>query len=217
MRAPLIEVRDLYVRAGEGETVRGVSFTLSRGEVYAVLEAVAGSGATTLLEAVAGLRRPVSGTVRVGGADPYEHRDAVRSGAVWREGGLFPGLTVAEVVDAWRRWTLDPLTRDEALALTGLAGLADVRFERLGPGERRLLDVALALVARSDVLYLDGPTAGLGGADAARVWDVLRLIAAHGTAVLVATGDPAEAARADRVGVLARGRLAGRLAGPAAA
>ncbi|TQM68121.1 ABC-2 type transport system ATP-binding protein [Actinomadura hallensis] len=202
MKAPVIEVRDLDLN----EAVRNVSFTVAGGEIYALLGRY-GSGKTTLLEILAGLRRPTGGSVRLRGADPYTERDAARPAAVWRDGGLFPGLTVAEIVDAWRRWTLDPLTRDEALRLARLEDLADVPFERLSAGRRRMLDLALALVGRSDVLLLDEPTAGLDGADASEAWSVLRTLAAHGTAVVVATRDPREACLADRVGVLDEGRL----------
>ncbi|XRQ13302.1 ATP-binding cassette domain-containing protein [Actinomadura welshii] len=206
MKAPVIEVRDLDL----DEAVRNVSFTVAEGEVYALLGGY-GSGKTTLLEILAGLRRPTGGSVRLRGADPYtdrrDDRGAARSTAVWRDGGLFPGLTVAEIVDTWRRWTLDPLTRDEALRLAGLAGAADLPFERLGAGRRRMLDLALALVGRSDVLFLDEPTAGLDEADAREVWSVLRMIAADGASVVLATRDPQEACRADRVGVLDEGRL----------
>lgn len=202
MKAPVIEVRDLQLN----EAVRDVSFTVAKGEVYALLGRY-GSGKTTLLEMLAGLRRPTGGTVRVRGADPYTDRDAARSGTVWRDGGLFPGLTVAEIIDTWRRWTLDPITRDEALRLARLTGHADVPFERLDPGRRRLLDLALALIGRSDVLFLDEPAAGLDDAAAREVWSVLLLLAAHGSTVVITTRDTGEACRADRVGVLDDGRL----------
>ena len=206
MKANVIEVREIRVRFGADDAVRGVSFSVAEGEIYALLGA-RGAGKTTLLEVVAGTRRPTFGAVRVRGADPYERRDAMRAGAVWRDGGLFPGLTVAEVVDTWRRWTMDPLTRDEALRLTGLSGLADVPFERLTDGQRRLLDLALALVGRSDVLFLDEPAAGLDEASARSVWAVLRRLAQGGVTILVATHDVDEACRADRIGILADGRL----------
>jgi ABC-2 type transport system ATP-binding protein len=202
MKAPVIEVRDLELN----EAVRDVSFTVAQGEVYALLGRY-GSGKTTLLEILAGLRRPTGGTVRLRGADPYADRESARAGAVWRDGGLFPGLTVAEVVDTWRRWTLDPLTRDEALRLARLTDVADVPFESLTAGRRRMLDVALALVGRSDVLFLDEPAAGLDGVAAREVWSVLRTLAAHGVTVVVTTRDPGEACRADRVGILDEGRL----------
>jgi ABC-2 type transport system ATP-binding protein len=202
MKAHVIEVRDLRLN----EAVRDVSFTVAKGEVYALLGRY-GSGKTTLLEMLAGMRRPTGGTVRVHGADPYTDREAARSGAVWRDGGLFPGLTVAEIIDTWRRWTLDPITRDEALSLARLTDHADVPFERLSAGRRRLLDLALALIGRSDVLFLDEPTAGLDEATAREVWSVLLRPAAHGSTVVITTRDPAEACRADRVGVLNDGRL----------
>ncbi|CNE39126.1 ABC transporter ATP-binding protein [Mycobacterium tuberculosis] len=202
MKAPVIEVRDLDLN----ESVRNVSFTVAEGEVYALLGRY-GSGKTTLLEMLAGLRRPMSGTVRFRGADPYNDRDSARAGAVWRDGGLFPGLTVTEVIDTWRRWTLDPITRDEALRLARLTHVADVPFERLTSGQRRMLDLALALIGRSDVLFLDEPTAGLDAGAAREVWSVLLMLAAGGVSVVVTTRDPDEACRADRVGILDEGRL----------
>ena len=202
MKAPVIEVRELDLN----EAVRNVSFTVAEGEVYALLGRY-GSGKTTLLEILAGLRRPTGGSVRLHGADPYTDAGTARPAAVWRDGGLFPGLTVAEIVDTWRRWTLDPLTRDEALRLVRLTDAAGVPFERLTPGRRRMLDLALALVGRSDVLFLDEPTAGLDEAAGREVWSVLATLAARRVSVVVATRDPREACRADRVGVVDEGRL----------
>ncbi|TDC91394.1 ABC transporter ATP-binding protein [Actinomadura sp. 7K507] len=202
MKAPVIEVRDLDLN----EAVRNVSFTVAEGEVYALLGRY-GSGKTTLLEILAGLRRPTGGSVRLRGADPYTEGETARPAAVWRDGGLFPGLTVAEIVDTWRRWTLDPLTRDEALRLARLTDLAGVPFERLTAGQKRMLDLALALVGRSDVLFLDEPTAGLDETADREVWSVLLMLAARGVSVVLATRDPREACRADRVGVLDAGRL----------
>ncbi|REE95453.1 ATP-binding cassette domain-containing protein [Thermomonospora umbrina] len=203
MSRNVIEVRDLTAGRGGADAVRGASFTVPRGTVYALLGRY-GSGKTTLLETVAGDRRPLAGTVRVAGIDPYARGGA---GGVWREGGLFPGLTVAEVVETWRRWTLDPLGADEVLDRVGLSGLSGTPFERLGPGARRRLDLALALMGRSDVLFLDEPTTGLTGGDARQVRTTVRELAHGGTTVLLATCDPQEARGADRVGVLDAGRL----------
>ncbi|GAA2132754.1 hypothetical protein GCM10009727_25750 [Actinomadura napierensis] len=173
------------------------SFTVAAGEIHALLGR-AGSGNTALLEAAAGLRRPLSGTVRVKGLDPYTDRDGLRLGGVWREGGLFPGLTVAQIVDAWCRWTFDPLTRDDALRRTGLTARSSTPFERLDAGERRVLDLTLALLNRSDVLLLDDPVAGLDTGTVHRIWTTLRALADTGTAILLTTRHPAEAAQADR-------------------
>ncbi|QKG21349.1 ATP-binding cassette domain-containing protein [Actinomadura verrucosospora] len=189
MRA-MIEATGLRVQGGPSTPL---SFTVPAGEVHALL-----GGRTALLETAAGLRRPLSGTVRVKGLDPYADRDGLRLGSVWREGGLFPGLTVAEIVDSWRRWTLDPLTRAEALHLTGLTARAATPFERLDAGERRLLDLTLALVNRSDVLFLDDPVAGLDTGTVHHIWTTLHALADAGTTVLLTTRHPAEAARAHR-------------------
>ena len=94
-----------------GRGARGsVSFAVARGEIVALH----GPAATRVLESAAA------------GAEVAEGAEGVRIGTVWREGGLFPGLTVAEVIDTWRRWTLDPITRQEALRQTGLTGAAPV-------------------------------------------------------------------------------------------
>ncbi|MFC5750239.1 ATP-binding cassette domain-containing protein [Actinomadura rugatobispora] len=206
MGVNVIEVSGAGVCFGGRDAVRDVSFGVAEGEVCALL-GPPGAGKTTLLEIASGMRRPTSGRVRVRGADPYEDRAGLRTGAVWREGGLFPGLTVAEVVDTWRRWTLDPLPGDEALRLVGLGGCEGVPFERLTPCAQRLLDLALALVGRSDVLFLDEPSAGLDVASSRHVGSVLRGLAEDGVTILLATRDPYEAWCADRVGILDRGRL----------
>ncbi|GAA4369940.1 hypothetical protein GCM10023088_20690 [Actinomadura verrucosospora] len=200
----VVEARELRVRCG-ARTVGDFSFGVPEGQVYALL-GHGGSGKTLLLEALAGLRRPWGGTVRIRGADPYAEREGLRIGAVWRDGGLFPGLTVSEVVTAWRRWTLDPLAAAEALALTGLEASAGVRFERLTAGQRRRLDLSLALLGRSDVLFLDEPTSGLDSGTVHLIWATLRRIAASGTTVLLTTRDAAEARRGDGVGVVDRAR-----------
>ncbi|WP_433335716.1 ATP-binding cassette domain-containing protein [Spirillospora sp. CA-294931] len=193
----VVEVRGVRVRFGERVAVRDVSFEVAGGEVYALLGGV-GAGKTTVLEVASGLRRPEAGVVKVRGADPCDAPVSVG----WRDGGLFPGLTVAEVVDTWRRWTLDPLTRDEALALAGLQ--PEARFEALSPGERRLLDLTLALIGRSDVLFLDEPTSGLDAASSDLVWAMLRKA---GVTTVVATRELDEACRADRIGILEKGAL----------
>ncbi|MFF5261097.1 ATP-binding cassette domain-containing protein [Actinomadura viridis] len=209
MKAPVIEVRDLRVRRGGRDVVGGVSFTVAEGGIYALLGRY-GTGKTAVLEVVSGLRRPDGGTARVRGADPYDARGGLRAAAVWRDGGLFPGLTVAEVVDTWRRWTLDPLTGEEALRLTGLEGMRDVPFHHLTAVHRRLLDLALVLVGRSDVLFLDEPTSGLeDGAARGAVWHVLRRLSGAGVTVLLTTRDPAEACRADHAGILNEAEPAG--------
>jgi ABC-2 type transport system ATP-binding protein len=193
MSANVIEVRDLIV----GDiTRRPVSFNVAAGEIHALVGRQA-TGKTAILEAVSGHRRPVSGTIHVCGIDPYGRQDAIRLGTVWREGGLFPGLTVAEVIDTWRRWTLDPISRDEAVFLAGLAERTHVRFERLTPAELRRLDLALALIGRSDVLFLDEPTADLDPDAHHDIWATLRALAGRGVTILLSTRDAGDVRLAD--------------------
>lgn len=208
---PVIRVRNL--RVGGREKAAGASFDVAAGEVCALLGRP-GSGKTAVLEAVAGLRRPMSGSVRVKGVDPYGGRDGLRLGAVWREGGDHAGFTVEEIAESFRRWTLDPLTSADALELTGLGGLAAVRFERLTAGQRRLLDLALALLNRSDVLFLDDPLAGLDSGTVERIWAVLRDLAGSGAAILLSTRSLAEASHADRTSVVDEGRASPRAVSP---
>jgi ABC-2 type transport system ATP-binding protein len=198
MNTTVIEVRDLQVGHG---AVDEISFTVAKGEIHALLGR-SGLASTAVLEVVSGHRRPTRGTVRVTGVDPYAQPDAIKIGTVWRDGGLFPGLTVTEVVDTWRRWTLDPLTRAEALRLTGLTACARTHFEDLTAAERRRLDLALALIGRSDVLFLDEPLAGLEGEARREVWVTLRYLASHGVTILVATRVADDACWADQVQIM---------------
>ncbi|MFB4296666.1 ATP-binding cassette domain-containing protein [Actinomadura sp. NTSP31] len=204
MSTIVVEARDLRVGC-DGRAAGGLSLAVPEGGIHALLGRP-GAGKTLLLEALAGLRRPSGGRVRLRGADPYAERGGLRIGTVWRDGGLFPGLTVTEIIEGWRRWTLDPLTADEALALTGLERVAGVRFERLTAGERRLLDLSLAMVDRSDVLFLDEPTSGLDSGTVQQVWATLRRLSAAGTTVLLTTRDAAESRWADHAGVVGRDR-----------
>ncbi|GAB3966667.1 hypothetical protein GCM10029978_032350 [Actinoallomurus acanthiterrae] len=130
-----IEVRDLHQSYGDFAAVRGVSFAIRPGEVYALL-GTNGAGKTTTLDVIEGYERAGSGDVRVLGADPYEQRDRVRArmGIVLQDGGFYKDLTVAETVDAWRRWTPSAMPRAEALALVGLDERASVRVGRLSGG-----------------------------------------------------------------------------------
>lgn len=198
MSVKVIEVRDVAA----GAATRTVSFGVQAGGIHALLGR-RGSGKTTVLEIVSGHRRPAVGTVHVCGIDPYGRPEAIKLGTVWREGGLFPGLTVTEIIDTWRRWTLDPITRREALRLAGLDDRAEVRFERLTAAERRRLDLALALIGRSDVLFLDEPTADLDDDARREIWATLRAVARGGVTILLATRDADDARRADSVTTLA--------------
>ncbi|EPD56550.1 ABC transporter ATP-binding protein [Streptomyces sp. HGB0020] len=207
----VIEVTDLRrVYGGGFEAVRGISFTVGRGEVFALL-GTNGAGKTSTVELLEGLARPAGGRVRVLGHDPYEERAAVRprTGVMLQEGGFPSELTVAETTRMWAGCVSGARPEDEALALVGLTGRSGVRVKQLSGGERRRLDLALALLGRPEVLFLDEPTTGLDAEGRRDTWELVRALRDGGTTVLLTTHYLEEAeALADRLAILHEGSVA---------
>ncbi|MEV4115490.1 ABC transporter ATP-binding protein [Nonomuraea sp. NPDC049695] len=170
------------------EAVKGISFEVAEGQIFALLGRN-GAGKTTTIEVLAGFQRPDGGTVRVLGLDPYADRAAVRqrTGIMLQEAGFFPDLTVAQTVDTWRDFTAAPRARDEALELTGLTAKRTTKVRQLSGGEKRRLDLTLALLSRPDVLFLDEPTTGMDPEARRSTWDVVRDLARQGTTILLTT------------------------------
>ncbi|WUH96393.1 ABC transporter ATP-binding protein [Spirillospora sp. NBC_00431] len=206
---PPIRVDGLRQRYGDFEAVAGISFEVGAGELFALL-GTNGAGKTTTLEALEGHRAVHEGTVRVLGRDPHRERRAVRPrmGIMLQEGGFFADLTVAETVDHWRGFTPGPRDRDEAVALAGLTEKADVRVRQLSGGQKRRLDLALALLGRPAVLFLDEPTTGMDPEARHATWKIVRDVVAGGATVLLTTHYLEEAEQlADRLAILHRGRI----------
>ncbi|WP_330282785.1 ABC transporter ATP-binding protein [Streptomyces sp. NBC_00588] len=207
----VIEVTDLRrVYGGGFEAVRGISFTVGRGEVFALL-GTNGAGKTSTVELLEGLARPAGGRVRVLGHDPYEERAAVRprTGVMLQEGGFPSELTVAETTRMWAGCVSGARPEDEALALVGLTGRSGVRVKQLSGGERRRLDLALALLGRPEVLFLDEPTTGLDAEGRRDTWELVRTLRDGGTTVLLTTHYLEEAeGLADRLAILHEGSVA---------
>ncbi|MEU5694953.1 ABC transporter ATP-binding protein [Actinosynnema sp. NPDC020468] len=202
----VIEAAGLRCRYGDFEAVRGVDLQVGEGELFALL-GTNGAGKTTTLEALEGLRAPSAGTVRVLGFDPHADRAAVRArtGVVLQESGFPADLTPREMLRLWRR----DANADEALERLDLAHRRDVRLKQLSGGERRRLDLALALVGRPEVLFLDEPTTGLDPESRKRTWEVVREVLAEGTTVLLTTHYLEEAeSLAHRLAILHRGEVA---------
>ncbi|MFF9852912.1 ABC transporter ATP-binding protein [Streptomyces litmocidini] len=206
---PVIQVADLRLDYGAKTAVAGISFEVRRGEVVALL-GTNGAGKTTTLDVLEGYLRPTSGTVAVFGHDPATHRARIapRVGIMLQEGGFFGELTVAETVRAWRRFTPDAVSVEEALRLVDLEDRARTRVGRLSGGERRRLDLTLAVLGRPELLFLDEPTTGLDPESRRETWRFLKGMVAEGMTMLLTTHYMEEAEfLADRVAIMDRGRV----------
>ncbi|ACQ79841.1 ABC transporter related [Beutenbergia cavernae DSM 12333] len=206
----LISATGAIRRYGTFEAVRGVDLTVRRGELLALL-GTNGAGKTSLLELIEGLAPASGGTVRVLGHDPYRERGHVipRVGIMLQEAGFASDLTVAETARMWAGTQTAPRPYRAALDIVGLAHRADVRVASLSGGERRRLDLALAVMGRPEVLFLDEPTTGLDPASRRATWDLVRDLLADGTTVLLTTHYLEEAEElADRIAVMHEGRIA---------
>ncbi|MER5862134.1 ABC transporter ATP-binding protein [Kitasatospora sp. NPDC002040] len=203
-------MRDLQRNYGDYEAVRGISFTVARGELFALL-GTNGAGKTTTLEVLEGYRAPSSGTVRVLGLDPYAQGPLLRrrTGVMLQEGGFFKELTVRETVDAWRSFVSGAQPAAEVLERVGLTERGGTRVAQLSGGERRRLDLALAVLNTPELLFLDEPTTGMDPEARQATWRLVRELRAAGTTVLLTTHYLEEAQQlADRVAIMDRGRLA---------
>jgi ABC-2 type transport system ATP-binding protein len=195
--------------AGGFEAVAGVSFSVARGELFALL-GTNGAGKTSTVELLEGLAVPDGGTVRVLGHDPFRERAAVRPriGVMLQEGGFPSELTVTETVRMWAGCTSGARPTGEALELVGLSHRERVRVKQLSGGERRRLDLAMALLGRPEVLFLDEPTTGLDAEGRRDTWELVRELRDGGTTVLLTTHYLEEAETlADRLAIMHRGRM----------
>lgn len=205
-----VDVRDLTRTYKSGaEAVRGISFQVAPGQVFGLL-GTNGAGKTSTMDVVAGLAAPTSGTVRVLGHDPVRERRAVRhrTGVVLQSGGLPGELTVAEAVRMWAGTMRAPRPADEAIEAVDLVDRIGVPIKSLSGGERRRLDLAVALLGRPDLLMLDEPTTGLDAENRRRIWTLIRSLVDGGTAVLLTTHHLEEAEElSDSLAILHRGRI----------
>jgi ABC-2 type transport system ATP-binding protein len=186
-----------------------VSFTVEKGELFALL-GTNGAGKTSTMEVVEGLSRANGGTVRVLDADPYRDREAVRprTGIMLQDGGFPSDLTVRESVRMWAGTLRRQRPADEALDLVGLRHRERVLVKQLSGGERRRLDLAVALLGRPDVLFLDEPTTGLDPESRRNTWRLVRALLAEGVTVLLTTHYLEEAEElADRLAIMHGGAI----------
>ncbi|MEV6795385.1 ABC transporter ATP-binding protein [Streptomyces sp. NPDC051320] len=210
----VIDVTDLWRRYGTGEhgfdAVRGVSFTVGRGELFALL-GTNGAGKTSTIELLEGHARPSRGAIRLFGAyDPLRDRARIRprTGVMLQEGG-FPGdLTVAETVRMWASCTTRPRPVDEAIAMTGLMPRSGTLVKNLSGGEKCRLNLTLAVLGSPELLFLDEPTAGMDPEGRRETWDLIRELQSQDTTIVLTTHYLEEAERlADHLAIMHRGRI----------
>jgi len=207
--ASAVEVSSLRVRYGELLAVDGLDLTAERGEVVALL-GPNGAGKTTAVETVEGYRRPSGGSVRVLGLDPVsDHKALARHvGVMLQRGGVYPGMGPREALRLFASYYPSPEPPDELLELVGLASVARTPWRRLSGGEQQRLALALAIVGRPQVAFLDEPTAGVDPEGRQAVRSVIRGLRSSGACVVLTTHELEEAERlADKLFVVDHGRL----------
>jgi ABC-2 type transport system ATP-binding protein len=206
---PVVVVRGLRKRYGRLEAVAGVDLEVYRGEIFAFL-GPNGAGKTTTVEILEGFRARSEGEVSVLGVDPA-HGDAAwrnRVGAVLQESQPEPGLRVRECLELYAGYYTEPRELAETIALVGLEEKADTLGEQLSGGQRRRLDVALALIGDPELIFLDEPTTGFDPSARRTAWSVVDGLRALGKTVFLTTHYMDEAEQlADRIAVIADGRL----------
>jgi ABC-2 type transport system ATP-binding protein len=204
-----IVVRDLRKTYGETEALRGVSFEIAEGEVFGLL-GPNGAGKTTTVEILEGYRPRDGGEVSVLGRDPARAERALREriGVVLQQSQMFQNLTVRELHAMFAGYYEHSRDVPEVIALVGLANKADDRVKTLSGGQKRRLDLGIALVGDPDLVFLDEPTTGFDPAARRAAWDMIRSLRSLGKTILLTTHYLDEAEQlADRVAVLREGRI----------
>jgi ABC-2 type transport system ATP-binding protein len=206
---PAVEVDGLVVRYGTRTAVDGLSLTARSGEVLAIL-GPNGAGKTTTVETLEGYRRPAAGRVRVLGLDPgADHRALTRRvGVMLQRGGVYPMLGPRRALALFASYYDRPEDTAALLDLVSLTAVATTPWRHLSGGEQQRLSLALALVGRPEVVFLDEPTAGVDPEGRLAVRDVVAGLAARGVCVVLTTHELVEAERlADRVVIVHRGTV----------
>ncbi len=204
---PAVDVRGLRKAYGEHEAVRGITFSIAEGEVFCLL-GPNGAGKTTTIEILEGYRRRDAGEVTVLGLDPQRRDRELREriGVVLQHSETWPNLTVAETLRVYAGYYRQSRPVDEVIDLVGLDAKRDARVKTLSGGQKRRLDLGLALVGDPDLVFLDEPTTGFDPQARRNAWEMVRGLRALGKTILLTTHYLDEAQRlADRVAVLRDG------------
>jgi ABC-2 type transport system ATP-binding protein len=208
MPPPAVEVVDLVKRYGDKTAVDGLDLTVAVGSITAVL-GPNGAGKTTTVETCEGYRRPDSGTVRVLGLDPWRDAGALRPrvGVMLQDGGVYPGVKAFEMLRHVASLHAHPQDVDLLAERLGLASAGRTPYRRLSGGQQQRLSLAMAVVGRPELVFLDEPTAGLDPQARRATWELLEDLRRDGVSVVLTTHYMDEAERlADRVVIVDHGK-----------
>lgn len=205
----VVDVQNLKKTFGHLVAVDDVSFHVSEGEIFGLL-GENGAGKTTTIEMLEGFQRPDKGTVLVFGESPQHARREWRDqiGVVLQESDFDPLHSVRETLTLFASFFSHPRSVDETLALVGLADKANERVGRLSGGQKRRIDVALGIVGRPRLLFLDEPTTGFDPVARREFWRVIEELRESGTSIILTTHYMEEAERlCDRLAIMAKGQI----------
>ncbi len=206
---PAVEVAGLVKRYGEKTAVDGLDLAIARGTVTAVL-GPNGAGKTTVIETCEGYRRPDAGTVRVLGLDPVTEGAALRPriGVMLQSGGVYAGARAVEMLQHTAKLHANPLDVPALVERLGLGSCGRTAYRRLSGGQQQRLALAMAVVGRPELVFLDEPTAGLDPQARRAAWELVRDLRRDGVTVVVTTHYMDEAEQlADAVAIVDHGRV----------
>ena len=204
-----LSVEGVTKKFGPKTAVNDLSLSARRGEVFALL-GPNGAGKSTTIEMCEGFTTPTSGQINVLGFDPQRQPEEVRSriGIMLQGGGSYSGIRVKEMLDLTASYNKEPLDPTWLMEVLGLEGVAKTTYRRLSGGQQQRLSLALALIGRPELIFLDEPTAGMDAQSRRAVWDLIRALKRDGVTVVLTTHlmDEAESL-ADYVAIIDHGSL----------
>lgn len=207
--SPVLSLTNLVKSFGEKQAVAGITLSVYQGEVFALL-GPNGAGKSTTIQMCEGFIKPSSGSVTILGMNPATEGDAVRRqiGIMLQSGGSYSGIRVSEMLDLAASYSENPLDPEWLLDVLGLQGVRKTTYRRLSGGQQQRLSLALAIIGRPRMVFLDEPTAGLDAQSRLVVWDLISSLKRDGVTVILTTHLMDEAqALADRVAIIDRGKI----------